>query len=41
MKNKIIAVGTTTQNNKLVNGQSMMFQLIVDNLQDKGIDVII
>ena len=41
MKNKIIAVGTTTQNNKLVNGQSMMFQLIVDNLQDRGIDVII
>ncbi|GGP06536.1 glycosyl transferase [Cloacibacterium rupense] len=41
MKKKIIAVGTTTQNNTLVNGQSMMFQLIVDSLQKRGIEIII
>lgn len=35
---KIILVGTTTQNNKLVNGQSMMFQLLVDNLNERGIE---
>lgn len=33
-KNKeIIAIGTTTQNNKMVNGQSMMFQLLVDEMK--------
>lgn len=41
MQNKIIAVGTTTQNNKLVNGQTMMFQLIVDNLKLKNIKVVV
>ncbi len=34
---KLILVGCTTQNNKLVNGQSMMFQLFVDQLKEKGI----
>lgn len=35
---KIIAVGATTQNNTLVNGQSMMFQLFVDELANRNID---
>lgn len=39
MINKIIAVGTTTQNNRFVNGQSMMFQLLVDSLKTEGIEV--
>lgn len=34
---ELIMVGATTQNNTLVNGQSMMFQLIVDKLEEKGI----
>lgn len=34
-------VGATTQNNKLVNGQSMMFQLFVDQLQERGIKTVI
>lgn len=34
-------VGTTTQNNKLVNGQSMMFQLLVDQLKQKNIETIV
>lgn len=34
---KLILVGCTTQNNKLVNGQSMMFQLFVDQLREKNI----
>lgn len=38
---KIIVVGTTTQNNKLVNGQSMMFQLFVDTLHEKNIKTLI
>ncbi|MGF7231477.1 glycosyltransferase family 4 protein [Arachidicoccus sp.] len=37
-KNKIIAVGPTTQNNTVVNGQSMMFQLIIDAFKGKGLD---
>ena len=37
MIKKLIMVGATTQNNKLVNGQSMMFQLFVDQLQERGI----
>lgn len=41
MKNKIIAVGITTQNNKLVNGQSMMFQLFMDELVVKNVKPII
>ena len=34
-------VGSTTQNNKLVNGQSMMFQLFVDNLRERNVETII
>ncbi|MBD8018756.1 glycosyltransferase family 4 protein [Kaistella pullorum] len=41
MMNKIIAVGTTTQNNKWVNGQSMMFQLFVDHLPQHRIKPVI
>lgn len=41
MSDKVIAVGTTTQNNTFVNGQSMMFQLIVDKLKERKIDVVI
>jgi hypothetical protein len=38
---KMIAVGTTTQNNKWVNGQSMMFQLFVDHLPQHQIEPVI
>ncbi|WP_420287178.1 glycosyltransferase [Flavobacterium psychrophilum] len=38
MANKIILVGPTTQNNTVLNGQSMMFQLLVDDLIEKKID---
>lgn len=38
---KIIAIGTTTQNDKWVNGQSMMFQLLVDKLSERNIKPII
>lgn len=41
MINKLILVGTTTQRNKVVNGQSMMFQLFVDKLQEKNIKTVI
>ena len=41
MFSKLIMVGATTQNNKLVNGQSMMFQLFVDNLQERNVETII
>ena len=41
MLNKIIAVGPTTQNNKVVNGQSMMFQLFVDQLNFRNLKVIV
>lgn len=41
MIEKLIMVGATTQNNKLVNGQSMMFQLFVDQLQDRNITTVI
>lgn len=41
MKNKIIAVGPTTQNNTAVNGQSMMFQLLVDEVHHRNIKTII
>lgn len=41
MLKKIILVGCTTQNNKLVNGQSMMFQLLVDKLQEKNVDTVV
>ena len=34
-------VGASTQNNKLVNGQSMMFQLFVDQLQERNINTVI
>lgn len=34
-------VGATTQKNKLVNGQSMMFQLFVDCLQERGVKTIV
>ncbi len=37
MDYKIIAIGPTTQNNKSVNGQSMMFQLLVDELEKRKI----
>lgn len=37
MIKKLIMVGTTTQNNKFVNGQSMMFQLFADHLHEKNI----
>lgn len=39
--NKIIAVGPTTQNNTVVNGQSMMFQLLVDEVYDRKMRLII
>ncbi|HFG0465148.1 glycosyltransferase [Flavobacterium psychrophilum] len=38
MANKIILVGPTTQNNTVLNGQSMLFQLLVDDLIEKKID---
>lgn len=38
MIKKLIAVGPTTQNNKLVNGQSMMFQMFVDHLAERNIE---
>lgn len=41
MKNKIIAVGPTTQNNTAVNGQSMMFQMLVDALVRNNIKHIV
>ena len=41
MKNKIIAVGPTTQNNTAVNGQSMMFQLLVDEVYRRNIKTIV
>lgn len=36
---EVIAVGTTTQNNTVVNGQTMMFQLLVDQLRSMGVRV--
>lgn len=41
MIKKLIAVGCTTQNNTLVNGQSMMFQLFADQLKEKNIETVI
>ncbi|MGS0748826.1 glycosyltransferase family 4 protein [Halpernia sp. GG3] len=41
MIKKLILVGCTTQNNKMVNGQSMMFQLFVDKLKEKQIKAVI
>lgn len=41
MVKKIILVGSTTQNNKFVNGQSMMFQLFVDHLKEKNVQTVI
>lgn len=41
MKNKIIAVGPTTQNNTAVNGQSMMFQLLVDEVYRRNVKTIV
>lgn len=41
MISKLIMVGCTTQNNKVVNGQSMMFQLFVDKLQERNIKTVI
>ncbi|QOW10561.1 glycosyltransferase family 4 protein [Kaistella flava (ex Peng et al. 2021)] len=41
MVKKLIMVGTTTQNNQFVNGQSMMFQLLVDQLKEKDIKTVI
>lgn len=41
MKNKLIAVGPTTQNNTAVNGQSMMFQLLIDEVHHRKIKTII
>lgn len=41
MEGKIIAVGPTTQKNKIVNGQSMMFQLLVDQLLNRNIKTIV
>ena len=41
MIKKLIMVGTTTQNNKLVNGQSMMFQLLVDHLRKMNVETVI
>lgn len=38
MTNKIILVGPTTQNNTILNGQSMMFQLMVDALLENKIE---
>lgn len=37
MKKKVIAIGPTTQNNKVLHGVSMMFQLIIDELKSQGI----
>ena len=39
MSNKIIAVGPTTQNNTVLNGQAMMFQLFVDQVIAKNIKI--
>ncbi len=41
MTNKIIAIGPTTQNNTELNGQSMMFQLLIDEVISKKIKLII
>ena len=41
MNNKVIAVGPTTQNNKVVNGQSMMFQLLLDEVSRRNIKTIV
>lgn len=41
MKNKLIAVGPTTQNNTAVNGQSMMFQLLIDEVYHRNIKIIV
>lgn len=38
---KIITVGTTTQNNKMVNGQTMMFQMLVDKMRHRGVQPVI
>lgn len=35
MANKIITIGASTQNNKVVNGQTMMFQLLYDYLKQQ------
>lgn len=36
---KIIAIGPTTQNNTVLNGATMIFQMTIDDLKKKGIDV--
>lgn len=41
MKNKIIAIGPTTRNNKVLNGSSMMFQMFVDEMQRRNIEIIV
>jgi len=41
MKNKIIAVGPTTQNNTVLSGQTMMFQLFVDTVHARKMRLII
>lgn len=41
MVKKVIMVGTTTQNNKMVNGQTMMFQMLVDKMKSREISPII
>jgi glycosyltransferase involved in cell wall biosynthesis len=41
IKNKIITIGPTTQNNKVVNGQSMMFQMLLDEMHNRNIKKII
>jgi glycosyltransferase involved in cell wall biosynthesis len=41
MKNKIIAIGPTTQNNTVLNGSSMMFQMYVDEMKRRNIPIIV
>ena len=41
MVKKLIVVGCTTQENKLVNGHSMMFQLFVDKLAERKIETVV
>lgn len=41
MKNKIIAIGPTTQNNTVLNGSSMMFQMFVDEMERRNIPIIV
>jgi glycosyltransferase involved in cell wall biosynthesis len=38
MKKTVIAIGPTTQNNTVLHGVSMMFQLIIDRLAEDGIN---